>query len=59
MENIHIGWPEGIYLALLFFAFGVHAVKHGEAQTGKWNLWSAVISNGLLIALLYWGGFFS
>ena len=59
MENIHIGWPEAIYLALVFFALGVYAIKHGENHTTKWNFWAAVIHYCFMGWLLYWGGFFS
>ena len=57
--GINIGWPEGIYLAIVFLSAGLHLGRHGEAINMKYNFWGRLIAAAALLGLLYWGGFFS
>jgi hypothetical protein len=52
-----IGWPEGIYLALVFVGIGIAIAKHGESR-GQYCAVSAVVNAALGMGLLYAGGFF-
>lgn len=54
---MHVGWPQGILLAILFFDLGVYGAKHGQPRDPH-DFWTALISTGLMVGLLYWGGFF-
>lgn len=51
--------PAMIYLALTFLGLGIHLAKHGQKRSQEWNFLGALIANGLIICLLYWGGFFA
>ena len=53
-----IGWPQGLYLALTFLGIGISISRHGKAREGKHSLWTDTVSTGMVIGLLYWGGFF-
>ena len=51
-----IGWPQGIYLAILLLSLGIIAGKHGE--TYRANFWVSGATTLLILGLLTWGGFF-
>lgn len=51
--------PQLIYLAMVFMALGLALAKHGEPRTGKINFFSSLFSGIMMLALLYWGGFFT
>lgn len=55
---VHIGWPEGIWLALLLFRFYIHAARHGEQQDIKYNFYTCFVGSLIAALLLLWGGFF-
>jgi len=55
---MHLGMPQIIYLALIFFSLGISIVKHGESKKGNENFFTTLISIILLNGLLYWGGFY-
>jgi hypothetical protein len=56
---MNIGWPQGIYLAILFLSVCSHASKNGQPRTGTYDLGTALFASALICGLLYWGGFFS
>jgi hypothetical protein len=59
---VNIGWPEGIYLALVGLSLLTHALKDREPKTGTASIYHfpiAVVSTALGLGLLYWGGFFA
>lgn len=58
MENIVIGWPEGIFLFLVVLGIVLHLALDGKPRTGTYSFGANLISSILLLALLYWGGFF-
>lgn len=51
-----IGWPQALYLATTTFGLFVIATNHGRPR--EYDIWSALIGQGLCYLLLYWGGFF-
>ncbi len=56
---MNMGWPQGIYLVILFLGVCQHASKNGQPRTGSYDLGTALISAALILSLLWWGGFFS
>ena len=59
MTDIHIGWPEGLVLAILFILLINIARNHGEERDGTYNFPLALTFFGLWLTLLGLGGFFS
>ena len=57
--NLHIGWPQGIYLGLMIFSFVVTSINHGEPKTGNWTIWDPIVTYSITLTLLYFGGFFT
>ena len=53
-----IGWPQGIYLALVFIRICIFASKNGQPRTGHFDLGAAIFMSSCFLGLLYWGGFF-
>lgn len=51
--------PQLIFIALLVLGTGVSLAKHGQPKEGRHNFTLAVLSDAIVIGLLYWGGFFS
>ena len=56
---MNIGWPEGILLAIIAFNLLVKVLVDGEPRTGKHSLAGGMLDAMILVALLYWGGFFA
>lgn len=48
-----------IYLLLITSSLGMTFAKHGEPKTGKENGWTSLIAAGIIIFILYKGGFFN
>lgn len=55
---IHVGWPQGIYLAIGFLSLGIILAKDGEPQK-PYSIGRSLIAWAIVMPLLYWGGFFS
>ena len=55
----HIGWPQGIMLALLAAQILFTAVLDGEPRTGTHKFAVTLCAGAIELGLLYWGGFFS
>lgn len=53
-----MGWPQWVIIGIFLFGLGITAAKHGESSS-RYNFWVSLISNGLIIWLLWMGGFFS
>ena len=54
-----IGIPQAIYLALLLLGLGISLAKHGEYKRAeKYSFWTTLISDGIVLLILYYGGFF-
>lgn len=54
-----MGWPQYTMLALLFMSTGIYAAKDGQPKTGTYSFVGALVSDAVMIGLLYAGGFFS
>ena len=54
-----LGAPQIIYLALALLGLGSELAKHGEEKVSKYNFWSRLIAQGIIIWILVAGGFFS
>jgi hypothetical protein len=57
--NLHIGWPQGLYLCLTALGLLVMAAQHGQNKKGKYDIVSSLIGTVLVFSLLIWGGFFN
>jgi hypothetical protein len=57
--NIHIGWPEAIYLVLNILSLPPLAYKLADEAKGCAALACLVMWVFLTLPLLYWGGFFA
>ena len=53
-----MGIPQIILLMLEAMAVGIALVNDGKVITKKENFLSTFISVGIVLALLWWGGFF-
>lgn len=53
-----IGWPQGIFLALIILSDGIALANHGEPK-GNYNFFTSLVGTALTVSLLWWGGFFS
>jgi hypothetical protein len=53
-----LGIPQLIFLALIVLNLGIVMAKNGQPRSGKHSFVANLIADGLLLGLLYWGGFF-
>lgn len=51
--------PQIILIIIYAMGFGITLVKHGQPREETYNIWSFLISLGIQMGLLIWGGFFS
>lgn len=54
-----MGICQWIMLVLALLSLGIAMEKHGQPKTGCYNFWTYLISWGLQLGLLFFGGFFS
>ena len=54
-----MGWPQIVYIVLLTLGLGITMESHGKPRSGKTNFWVTLVCEGLVVGLLYAGGFFS
>lgn len=52
-------WPQYAEVALLLIGQGVVMATHGQPYTGKKNAWYSLTATGILVAILYFGGFYA
>jgi hypothetical protein len=50
--------PAIIYIVLVVIELLVVCAKDGDEKTGRHSAGVTLVSNALMIALLWWGGFF-
>lgn len=50
--------PQIIYLVLTFLGMGITLARHGQPRKENYDFGVSLVTNGLLIGLLVWGGFF-
>ena len=53
-----LGAAQIIFLALILVAVVSHGINHGKERKDKYNVWIAMVSAAIEIALRWWGGFF-
>jgi len=53
-----VGWPQGIYLALVAMSIGVSLARFGQSKQGTYGWTEMLVSPAIALGLLYWGGFF-
>lgn len=53
-----MGIPQVIFVILITVDITVDVCFHSKPKEGNHSAWGALIQDGLLAALLYWGGFF-
>ena len=52
---MNIGWPEGIYLVLLFIWLGMCITRDGQLKTGRHSFCYDLINELTILGLLWWG----
>lgn len=52
-------WPQAIMLVFLLLDVGVHLARNGEPRKYPYSFGAALANFAIVMALLYWGGFFS
>jgi hypothetical protein len=50
--------PQIVAICLMALQVGIGLADHGKPKTGNHSFFQALISTGLLLGLLIWGGFF-
>lgn len=50
--------PQIIYICLLAMGIGISMSRHGDPKTGTHSVWSTIFATTIVVAILYWGGFF-
>lgn len=56
---MNIGWPEGIYLTLIALKVILITTHDGEPKKGNHNGSATIVDAVIVLALLWWGGFFA
>jgi hypothetical protein len=54
-----MGTPQIILVTLLGISLLINAYNHNRPRTGSYNIFYRLIDTGILIWILYAGGFFS
>jgi hypothetical protein len=56
---MNVGWPEGIYLALVLVSIGICVARFGEQKRDRYDLTDVLVGPAISLSLLWWGGFFA
>jgi len=56
--SLMIGWPQGLYLALVSVGVLTEVGLHGQPRAGKHNGPVRLFVSAFILGLLVWGGFF-
>jgi len=51
--------PQVFILALYLISLGISIERHGKPKKGNESAWTSLIATIIMLALLYWGGFFT
>jgi hypothetical protein len=51
-------WPQYTFIALVMMEIGLFLGKHGQPRIGTYSVWWQMLSAGIILFLLYKGGFF-
>jgi hypothetical protein len=57
--EIHLGYPQVIWLVLLAFSLTNAGINHKIRKPSTGNVWVTLAASVLVLGLLYWGGFFT
>ena len=52
-------WPQIILVGLLLVELGMALAKHGEPRESNFSVWNSLISDAIILGLLWWGGFWA
>ena len=52
-------WPQWTVLVLMLLGVGSKLAKYGQSRTDSYDFMDVFIAPGLMLFLLYMGGFFS
>lgn len=52
-----IGWPQGVWIALMIMMFGAACSKNGQPKA-PWDPMVTLIDIAVYSGLAWWGGFF-
>lgn len=58
MSSLHIGWPQGILLAIVCLEMGICMARFGEPKRDRYDLVDLLLGPAIMLSILYWGGFF-
>ena len=53
-----MNWAGYTILSLILISIGISMAKHGEPRTDKYNFFTTLVSNAILVTLYYFGGLF-
>jgi hypothetical protein len=53
-----MGIPQIIFIILVGMSLLINLFNHDEPKNQRYNFFEAVFSNGIMVGLLIWGGFF-
>jgi hypothetical protein len=51
--------PQIVMIVILALGVGISMEQHGRPKTGTENCVITIIATGIMVALMYWGGFWS
>lgn len=55
---MYIGIPQFLMVAIVIIELSVHNAHDGEPINRNYCFWHQLINWGVILFLLYWGGFF-
>ncbi len=50
--------PQILVIVLMTLGAGIVLAKDGQEKKGKYSFVAALVSDAIMIGLMYWGGFF-
>lgn len=54
-----MGMPQIILIILYCLSLGIVMSKHGQPKKDRYNFFITLVSSGIEMGLLIWGGFFN
>ncbi|MDO8596389.1 MAG: hypothetical protein Q7R45_07180 [Sulfuricaulis sp.] len=52
-------WPQIVVAALVLIDVGINSARYGQQKTDKYDMTDVLLAPALLVALLYFGGFWT
>ncbi len=53
-----MGIPQVLIILIYAMGLGINLARHGQPKTDTYSFGAALVSTGIVFALLWWGGFF-